>query len=220
MLSLIAHVSDHMTLPVTRAAFYQAAVSELWRRRLARRPEAQFRMHERDQVLTELARRMGMAQIEAPLAWLTQAASRVAGADGQSLIAALQHAGLVRLRPWEQMDFMHLTVQEFYLAQALRDQSLSQVLGQHWDDARYEETLGLLIAMLYQAQQFEEIEQGLQWLVEWGEATHRRTPAMLWQRRRSPLRVALHLLHRAGVPLEDMPHTADFLWKQVKGFPQ
>jgi len=216
MLSLIAHVSDHMTLPVTRAAFYQAAVSELWRRRLAGHPDAQFRMHERDQVLTELARRMGMAHIEAPLAWLAQAASRVAGADGPSLIAALQHAGLVRLRPWEQVDFVHLTVQEFYLAQALKDQDLSQVLRQHWDDARYEETLGLLIAMLFQAQQCDAIDQGLRWFVEWGEDSHRRTPTMLWQRRRSPLRVAVHLLHRAGIPLEHLPHIADFLWEMLR----
>jgi len=68
MLSLVAQVSDHITLPVTRAAFYQAAVSELWRRRLTNHPEAHFRTHERDQVLTNLAERMGMAQIEAPLA--------------------------------------------------------------------------------------------------------------------------------------------------------
>ena len=91
MLNLIAQVSDQMALPVTRAAFYHAAVSELWRRRLAGRPEAYVRTHERDQVLTELAGRMGMAQIEAPLAWLTQAVNSVAGADGQSLVAALQY---------------------------------------------------------------------------------------------------------------------------------
>jgi Leucine rich repeat variant len=195
-------------------------VSELWRRRLADRPEAHSRADERDQVLTELAGRMGMAQIEAPLAWLTQAASRVAGADGQSLVASLQHAGLVRLRPWEKVDFMHLTVQEFYLAQALSEQKLTQVLQEHWDDARYEEPLGLLITMLYQAQQFEDIEQGLRWLVDWGEGIHRRTPAMLWHRRRSPLRVALHLLHRAGVPVEHLPHMADFLWEQLSRAPR
>jgi hypothetical protein len=75
-----------MVLPGTRAAFYQAAVSELWHHRLAGRPEADLRVHERDEVLAELAGRMGMAQVEAPLAWLVQAASRVAGADGPSLM--------------------------------------------------------------------------------------------------------------------------------------
>jgi hypothetical protein len=220
MLNLIARVSDRMVLPVTRAAFYQAAVSELWHHRLADRPEADLRVHERDEVLTELAGRMGMAQIEAPLAWLAQAASRVAGADGPSLMAWLQHTGLVRLHPWEQVDFVHLTMQEFYLAQALRDQDLAQVLRQHWNEAHYEETLGLLIAMLFQAQQYEAIDQGLRWLVERGETTHGRTLAMLWQPRRSPLRVALRLVHRAGVPLEHLPRLADFLWEQLNRPPR
>jgi hypothetical protein len=118
------------------------------------------------------------------------------------------------------VDFIHLTLQEFYLAKVLKDQPLPQVLQQHWDDARYEETLGLLIAMLYQAQRCDDIEQGLRWLVEWGEATHRRTPAVLWHRRRSPLRVAFHLLHRASVPLEHLPHMADFLWKKLYRAPR
>ena len=43
-------------------------MSELWRRRLTRHPDAEFRTRERDQVLTEVAERMGMMQIQAPLA--------------------------------------------------------------------------------------------------------------------------------------------------------
>jgi hypothetical protein len=220
MLSLMTQVADTMAVPETRAAFYQVAVSELWSRRLAHHLGAYTRTHERDQVLTELAERMGMAQITAPLAWLTQAASRVAGADGQALLAALEHTGLVRLHPGEQVDFIHLTFQEFYLGQALVTQGLPQALSQYWADARYEETLGLLIAIKFQAQQYGEIDQSLRRLVEWGEATHRRTPAVLWGRRRSPLRVVLHLLHRAGVPLEHLPRLADFLWEKLNRAPR
>jgi hypothetical protein len=146
---------------------------------------------------------------------LEEASSRVAGPDGRSLIAYLQHAGLVRLHLWEQVDFVHLTFQEFYLAQALRQHGLLQALQRHWGEARYEETLGLLISLLWQDGQYTDIDQGVRWLVAWGEAAHRHTPHRLWQHRRSPLRVALHLLYRAGVSLEHLPTTAGFLWEKI-----
>jgi len=146
---------------------------------------------------------------------LEEASSRVAGPDGRSLIAYLQHAGLVRLHLWEQVDFVHLTFQEFYLAQALMQHGLLQALQRHWGEARYEETLGLLISLLWQDGQYTDIDQGIRWLVASGEAAHRHTPHMLWQHRRSPLRVALHLLYRAGVSLEHLPTTAGFLWEKI-----
>jgi predicted NACHT family NTPase len=163
MLSLVARVSDHMALPATRSAFYQAAVSELWRRRLARHPDAEFRTRERDQVLTELAERMGMMQIQAPLAWLEEAANRVAGPDGRPLIRYLHHAGIVRPHSWEKVEFVHLTFQEFYLAQALRQGTFQKVLEHHWRHPRYEETLGLLVSLLWQGHQYADIDHGIRW---------------------------------------------------------
>ena len=97
MLSLIAQVADRIALPATRAEFYQMAVGEMWNRRLAHHLQARFRTGQRDRVLTDLAQWMGMARIEAPLAWLEEAASHVAGAGYESLIASLVQAGMVRL---------------------------------------------------------------------------------------------------------------------------
>jgi predicted NACHT family NTPase len=119
MLSLIAQVSDHIELPATQSEFYKVGVSELWRRRLARHPDAYLRTRERDEVLTELAERMGMAQIEAPLAWLEEATSRVANPESRLLIEYLLDAGLVRLHPWEQVDFVHLTFEGCFMSRAL-----------------------------------------------------------------------------------------------------
>jgi hypothetical protein len=176
MLTLIAQVLDPMALPMTRAEFYQIAVSEMWSRRLSDCPEALFCIDQRDRALIDLAQQMGMAQIRAPLAWLQRSASRVAGPDGPSLIVYLQHAGIVHLQPWEKVEFVHPTFQEFYLAQALKEEGLQQAIEHRWNGALYEETLGLLIAILFQEQRYDDSHQGLQWLMTWGEATHRSTP--------------------------------------------
>ena len=216
MLSLIAQVSGEMALPETRAEFYQAAVSEMWSRKLSNLPDASSRTKQRDRVLTNLAQRMGMEHIEVSLSLLEQAASDVDASTFQVLIDYLKRAGIVLQQRWEKVSFVHLTFQEFYLARALRQRTFQQVLEHYWDDARYEETLGLQISLLRQDSQHTDIDQGIRWLVEWGEDTHRRDPHILWQKRRSPLRVALHLLHRSGVTLEQLPHTEGLLWEKVR----
>jgi predicted NACHT family NTPase len=168
MLSPIAQMPDRVALPMTRAEFYQAAVGEMWRRKLLDHPEALPWTDYRDRVLTELAQQMGITQTRVPLAWLARAATRVAGSNGRALLAALQRTGLVRVSPWEEVDFVHLTFQEYYLAQSLNERGLQQVLADYWHDSRYDEMLGLLVASLFQARQYDQIGQGIRWLVEWG----------------------------------------------------
>jgi predicted NACHT family NTPase len=168
MLSLIAQMPDRVALPMTRAEFYQAAVGEMWRRKLLDHPEALPWTDYRDRELTELAQQMGITQTRVPLAWLARAATRVAGSNGRALLAALQRTGLVRVSPWEEVDFVHLTFQEYYLAQSLNERGLQQVLADYWHDSRYDEMLGLLVASLFQARQYDQIGQGIRWLVEWG----------------------------------------------------
>jgi hypothetical protein len=201
MLTLIAEVSGRIQLPATHAEFCQEAISEMWDRRMKEHyPALRFETGKRDRILTELVRKMGV-RISAPLAWLEEAAGSA------SLIKALSQegGGLLQINRREQFSFLHLTFQEFYLARALQMDGLPHTLVQRWDDARYEETLALLIAQLFHEGQYEPIEAGICKLVKWAEETHREDPHILWQKRRSPLRVVLHLLHRAGVTLDKLP---------------
>jgi predicted NACHT family NTPase len=59
MLTLIAEVSQRMSLPASRAAFYEAAVEEMWSRKLAN-SAAEDLLEERDRALSELAQRMAL----------------------------------------------------------------------------------------------------------------------------------------------------------------
>jgi hypothetical protein len=151
MLSLIAQVPVQKISTATRAAFYEAAVGEMWSRKLANHPDAHFRTGQRDCVLTALAHRMGMEHIEVPLSWLEQTARQVDASTYQALIGYLNQAGLVHLQQrGEQVSFGHLTFQEFYLARMLQQGTLQTVLERYWKDARYEETLGLLLSLFWQ----------------------------------------------------------------------
>jgi hypothetical protein len=89
MLSLIAQVPVQKISTATRAAFYEAAVGEMWSRKLANHPDAHFRTGQRDCVLTALAHRMGMEHIEVPLSWLEQTARQVDASTYQALIGYL-----------------------------------------------------------------------------------------------------------------------------------
>jgi hypothetical protein len=79
------------------------------------------------------------------------------------------------------------------------------VLERYWSDARYEETLGLLVSVLFQEGRYQEIDEGIFWLIEWGQETHRTDPHLLWKINRSPLRTALHILSRSAMHLDCAP---------------
>ena len=216
MLGLIAEVSGEIELPSSRAEFYRLAIAEMWNRKPTLLPEAPYMTDQRDHALTDLAQEMRLEQIEAPLSQLMQAAQKAESTHPRLLIKGLKRAGIVRINPrLERFGFVHLTFQEFYLARALQPSGLQPALERFWGEARYEETLGLLIALLSQDGQHGGIAQGIQWLVEWGERIHRKDPHILWRKRRSPLRVALHLLYRAGIALEELAQTRIYIWEKV-----
>jgi hypothetical protein len=67
------------------------------------------------------------------------------------------------------------------------------------------EPLALLVSLLVQDGGVEKVDQGIAWFIKWGRQTHRNDPQIFWNKGRSPLRVALHLLQLAGVPLASLP---------------
>lgn len=203
MLSLIAEVEGPDRLPTTRAAFYAGAVRAMWARKVDEEPEADSLVEQRDLLLTAVAGEMGMERVEESLAILNRAAQQTEAAEWKRLVEYIRRAGLLRVdRARERISFLHLTFQEYFLARALADGDLQPALERYWEDARYEETLGLLVSLLLERGDGEQVEQGIRRLVEWGAQVHRRDRQILWRKRRSPLRVALHVLGRAGADLE------------------
>ncbi|MGI9181063.1 MAG: NACHT domain-containing protein [Longimicrobiaceae bacterium] len=203
MLSLIAEIEDADRLPVTRAAFYAGAVRAMWARKLGEEPEADSFVEQRDLLLTTIAGEMGMERVEESLATLNKAARETDAAEWKRLAEYVRRAGLLRVdRGRERISFLHLTFQEYFLARALADGGLQLALQRYWEDARYEETLGLLVSLLLERGEWEQVEHGIRWLVEWGAKVHRRDPHLLWGKHRGPFRVALHVLGRAGANLE------------------
>jgi hypothetical protein len=205
MLRLIAEVPDGRTLPATRAAFYREAVGAMWSRKLAPAEAARLR-EARDLALTEAARQMALEEIEAELSRLADACGAAAGDMAEELQAALERAGLVWVDPQREVfGFVHLTLQEFYLARALEPEGLRPVLERRWAEARQQETLALLISRLLAAGRAGEVDAALCWLVDRGVRMHRRAPRHLWRTGRSPLRVVLHLVRRAGAGWTELP---------------
>ena len=59
------------------------------------------------------------------------------------------------------------------MSQALELQGLHAALEQYWAAPQYEETLALLISRLFEKDRVQEIDEGIGWLIEWGQKTHR-----------------------------------------------
>ena len=193
----------------------------MWSRKLAN-SEAKDLLEERDRALSELAQRMALDldKVEYHRRWLIQVTDAVAADKASLLRDALERAGLLRV-DWRRakFSFVHLTFQEFYLAQALKPAGLKPALQQYWHDPRYEETLGLLISMLFEDGCLEEIEKSICWLIGWGEQIHQQNSNVLYQKQNSPLRIALHLLQRAGVQIEKLPNLENFIRNKIDSFP-
>jgi hypothetical protein len=198
MLSLILEVTkadraDRIDLPASRAAFYRRAVEELWHRKLSTDRAALGLRKQRDEYLTGVAAEMCLDKLRLEY-----------GANGPDLDRGLRKSGLIHVDDiTNELGFVHLTFQEYYLAQSLAKKGLREALEKHWSDPRYEETLALLTSVAFENKRFQEIEEGIQWLVAWGEQTHQTDRSRLWELGRSPLRTAYHIISRSAVPLQD-----------------
>jgi hypothetical protein len=198
LLSLVAEVCDTLALPANRAAFYATATRTLWQRKLDGRPELRALTVQRDAGLLALATAMGVATIEAE-----ESALGTAGITGP-LREALRISGLLTFDEWrERVLFPHLTFQEFHLARAWLARPLREVLDAHWADPRAEEVLGLLLALHDSAGRGGEVEAVLRTFVTEWRQRHRAGAAVLRRIGRSPMRVALRLIGRAGIELAD-----------------
>ncbi len=200
MLNLVAEAGPNLKLPATRAGFYEAATNALWERRLRNRPDQLDLTPERDAALAALAARLGLNALETRQEALRETAV------GRELREALRLSGLLRFDDRHgRIGFPHLTFQEFHLARALVPRPFADVLDDHWSDARYEETLALLIALHAEEGRGRLIEAGLRDFVAKARAAHAANPQPFWSLGRSPLRTALHLLARAAVPTLALP---------------
>ncbi len=190
LLGLMAEVAsglqgEKIELPGSRSEFYRQAVDALWHRKLKDEPSVLDLWEERDEFLTRAAETMGLTVLKKRFS-----------SCSLELRYGLRKSGLLRVDERSgEYEFVHLTFHEYYLARFLAKESLKSVLQKHWNNPRYEETLGLLISILFREERFIDIEEGIQWLVHL-------TPKVLWNLRCSPLRVALHILGRSGIPIE------------------
>lgn len=187
---------DPGLLPTSRAAFYRGAVARLWRRKVPREVLDQTR--ERDRVLARLAERMGLKP-EVEKGILEDCVGNAGATQVLALLDGLRACGVLRIDDArEKVSFLHLTFQEYFLSAALVAGGGLMAIERHWLDPRYEEVLALLLARLAADGWAEEAVRGIDLLVRKSvELTADREK--LHQIGRSPLRVALHLIARAGL---------------------
>ena len=193
ILRLVAEAGPRFKLRATRAGFYEAATNALWERRLRDRPELLDLAPERDATLAAIATTLGLAT-EAPKRVLYQTGAR------PELRDALRRSGLLTFDDRrDRISFPHLTFQEYHLAGAFSLRQLRGVLNDHWSDARYEETLALLIALHARGEGARKVEAELRDFVASARVDHASNSSRLRLLGRSPLRTILHVLSRAAV---------------------
>jgi hypothetical protein len=222
MLSLVAQLPHPERLPTTRAEFYARATESMWHRKLTAEISQQYLAltQLRDSLLCSIATELSLERIQGPLSLLVGRARAIApDADQWTVLADwVARSGIVRLdHRFGRFEFFHLTFQEYYLAQSLERDGVRAAFETYWENPRYEETLGLLTSRQLESGHIADIDQGIRWLVLWGEELHREDPQILWDKQRSPLRVALNVLSRAALRLEtpQLTSLASFLWDRV-----
>jgi predicted NACHT family NTPase len=153
MLSLMAEAAagsggGEIALPASRAEFYRRAVDEMWHRKLKTDPAALSLREDRDEYLSEKAATMGLDTLRVALSSKT----------GKNLERGLRKSGLLRVDDITgTFEFVHLTFQEHYLARSLAKKSLKAALQKYWMHPRFEETLALVISILFQEKRSQEI---------------------------------------------------------------
>jgi predicted NACHT family NTPase len=222
LLTLIALTNpptDTVKLPQDRVAFYRQAFDGLFKNRVALE-EYDTRPEVAKKLLRQVANKVGLEpNFPKDILWKAYEDLDLGGMakspeQYQLLMHAIHEAGIIQLRGPQRLlaEFLHLTFQEFFLAEALLErEGLQQALQEHWRNPRYEETLGLLWAMA----ESEERHQGTVYLIKQGcqdaQGQSFQTP-----KKRSGLRTALHLWSKSGLSLEAHPETMALLQRQLK----
>jgi NACHT domain len=202
LLRLIAKVCDSGELPYTRSDFYANAVTWMWHRNLINflsTPEYDRITTYRDDTLTALAGALGLQRVTETLGFLKDVTRRVCEDSTHVVTACLDRSGILKVeRSRNSFGFLHLTFHEYFLAQSLRAEGLAAALGRYWDKPRYEETLALLVSLLVNLGEDAVVEAALCDFIDFWQTAHSDDPEAMWEIGRSPLRVALHVLARAG----------------------
>jgi hypothetical protein len=205
LLALMAEVTTgeerDILLPSSRALFYESAVNRLWHRKLWNNPALLRLRNERDKFLTQKAEELGLVKVYADFD------------SSEALEEALRTAGIVQVYKEDgRFEFVHRTFQEYYLAKSLSLKGFRTVLELHWSHEDYEETLSLLVSLLFHEAKYQEIEEGIVWLIGLSKKIYIRS-SQLRKLRRSPLRTALHILSRSAINItsDQLPHLTNNL---------
>jgi hypothetical protein len=189
-------------LPASRAEFYSRAIADSWDKKLAGARVSDELVLLREEVLTALARQLGLGDrlsiSTADFATLLRERGLADADSRQEFRDKLVRAGILRSVEGH-YEFVHLTFHEYYLMKALKAHDPKRVLRQHWTDPRYREVLALLVSDM--AGSGGDVDDALDWLVSWGQSRAFWRKRQLSTIRQSPLRVVLSLIHRAGITL-------------------
>lgn len=207
LLTLIAYLcppGSRIALPKDRVAFYQEAFRGLFVNRLTLNPGDPLPDQTRD-FLERLALAAElMPEIPATVVHDVYARGEPTTLPPEATLReALRESGILQPNAtgssWR---FLHLTFQEWLLAEALcRTEGLLPAVKRYWCNPIYEEVLGLLWGLSTSSERVEAtgylIDQGCQDVLP-------RDPERLHMR--SGLRVALHAWRRSGLSFETEPH--------------
>jgi hypothetical protein len=217
LLDLIAYLGHTVELPASRAELFKQGFQRYWNLRVPAISPVK-RSGGRARILQGLAARMVPAAAKAP--W-----DLTVGFDG--LEAVIGEAGeAARTADWVDafaasgilavndetgtVGFAHLTFQEYALAGYWLEtgpdgKSASErfrgALIDHWEDPKAEEALALLLGMASETDA-SGVDRVLMEFVEEWLTIHQRTPKVLWDKGRSPLRTVLHIVTRSAIPVD------------------
>ncbi len=222
LLSQIADMSsssggqhEDLSLPRSRSEFYQGAIGHMWLTKLHGLSATDSDAQLRDEILEALAGRIGLVAEIGRTEVINTIRRHPHNPAPDRLLDQLSRAGILS-RSWSgAYAFVHLTFQEFYLARWLESEGFESVLEQRWDDARYDEVLALMMARLVESGGATTVEKVLTRFVEKGQEWFDREPQDLYECGRSPLRTAIRLVNRSGVPDQSLPSLVATLWSLV-----
>jgi Leucine rich repeat variant len=202
--------ASEFCLPQSRIAFYRAAVEHLWSRKLQGLGAGAEDALLRDTVLTELAGRVGLKKIAIENHALFETMRSIddlqTKEQRERLLGFLVKSGLLVSPKTGVHQFVHLTFHEYFLALAWRSKALRECLDAYWAEPRYDETLALVVAQLVEDGESSQVECVLSEFVDWGQRQYDNEPELLLKIvKRSPFRVAINLVNRAGIGARDVP---------------
>jgi hypothetical protein len=175
----------------------------------------------RDDTLTGLAGNMGLKIItidSSALIELMRVSPDLQTLERRErLLDFFVKSGLLQSPQTGVYEFVHLTFQEYFLARWLQHNGFKEGLHKHWADPRYDETLALMASQLVEAGEASTVEEVLIKFVKWGQEMYDGDPDYLLKTvKRSPLRVTLHLVNRAGLSERVLPDVMKLLADRVR----